>query len=346
MASTIKDVARLAGVSISTVSRVTNNAPNVSPDVRRRVQRAIKVLNYTPNIVARSLEARSMKNIAIVMGRTMDQAFSNPDFFEILQGITSTLSRQEYNSLLLTDSKQSVELEHCTRLIHSGAVQGVVVVGSFVHDPLLNHLVNGECPFVLIGYPSDYPDIYSTPYSTVSTNDKESAYQAVRFLLERGHRRIGLVHASLSYAANKRRYDGYIDAITEACLQVDHTLIAATNYEVADIVSAVVRLLNTTYPPTAIYCTDDYKATGVLRAALQMGMRVPEDLSVMGHNNYRISELTTPPLTTVTVPMFEMGRRAGEILLRKIADPEAPVENVFLPCGLTVRDTVKDIRKA
>lgn len=341
MASTIKDVARLAGVSISTVSRVANNASNVSPPIRKKVLRAIKALNYTPNIVARSLEARSLKNIAVVMGRTMDQAFSNPDFFVILQGITSTLAKQEYSTLLLTDLKQSMELEHCIKLIRSGAVQGVIVVGSFVHDPLLSRLLEEDCPFVLIGYPPDNPDIYTTPFNTVSTNDKQSAYQAVRFLLERGHRRIGLVHAPLSYAANRKRYDGYIEAITEAGLRIDHTLIASTSYEVSETVSTVTALLTVAHPPTAVFCTDDYKATGVLRAALGLGMRVPEDLSVMGHNNYQISELTTPPLTTVTVPMFELGRSAGEILMRKITDPSTPIENLFFPNRLLIRDTVK-----
>ena len=341
MASTIKDVARLAGVSISTVSRVANNASNVSPPIRKKVLRAIKALNYTPNIVASSLEARSLKNIAVVMGRTMDQAFSNPDFFVILQGITSTLVKQEYSTLLLTDLKQSMELEHCIKLIRSGAVQGVIVVGSFVHDPLLSRLLEEDCPFVLIGYPPDNPDIYTTPFNTVSTNDKQSAYQAVRFLLERGHRRIGLVHAPLSYAANRKRYDGYIEAITEAGLRIDHTLIASTSYEVSETVSTVTALLTVAHPPTAVFCTDDYKATGVLRAALGLGMRVPEDLSVMGHNNYQISELTTPPLTTVTVPMFELGRSAGEILMRKITDPSTPIENLFFPNRLLIRDTVK-----
>ena len=341
MASTIKDVARLAGVSISTVSRVANNASNVSPPIRKKVLRAIKALNYTPNIEARSLEARSLKNIAVVMGRTMDQAFSNPDFFVILQGITSTLVKQEYSTLLLTDLKQSMELEHCIKLIRSGAVQGVIVVGSFVHDPLLSRLLEEDCPFVLIGYPPDNPDIYTTPFNTVSTNDKQSAYQAVRFLLERGHRRIGLVHAPLSYAANRKRYDGYIEAITEAGLRIDHTLIASTSYEVSETVSTVTALLTVAHPPTAVFCTDDYKATGVLRAALGLGMRVPEDLSVMGHNNYQISELTTPPLTTVTVPMFELGRSAGEILMRKITDPSTPIENLFFPNRLLIRDTVK-----
>ena len=254
MASTIKDVARLAGVSISTVSRVANNASNVSPPIRKKVLRAIKALNYTPNIVARSLEARSLKNIAVVMGRTMDQAFSNPDFFVILQGITSTLVKQEYSTLLLTDLKQSMELEHCIKLIRSGAVQGVIVVGSFVHDPLLSRLLEEDCPFVLIGYPPDNPDIYTTPFNTVSTNDKQSAYQAVRFLLERGHRRIGLVHAPLSYAANRKRYDGYIEAITEAGLRIDHTLIASTSYEVSETVSTVTALLTVAHPPTAVFC--------------------------------------------------------------------------------------------
>ena len=341
MAATIKDVARLAGVSISTVSRVTNNAPNVTPGVRRKVVRAIKALNYTPSVVARSLESGTLKNIAVVMGRTMDQAFSNPDFFTILHGLTSTFVQQEYNPLLLTDLKSSVELSHCTKLIRSGTVQGVAVIGSFTHDPLLSRLLEEDCPFVLIGHPPDFPDIYTTPFNTVSTNDKQSAYQAVQYLLERGHRRIGLVHAPLAYAANRKRYDGYIEAITEAGLRVDHTLIASTSYDANEAVAVVTDLLSSAHPPTAIFCTDDYKASSVLRAAMALGIRVPDELSVMGHNNYSISELTTPPLTTVTVPMFNLGRIGGEILMRKIADPSAPIENRSLPNTLLVRGTVK-----
>lgn len=343
MASTIKDVARLAGVSISTVSRVTNNAPNVSPPIRRKVQRAIKTLNYTPNILARSLEARSMRNVAIVMGRTTEQAFFNSDFFEILHGITSTLALQEYNSMLLTDTNLSAELEHCIRLIHSSAVQGIIVMGSFTHDPLLQRLLEEERPFVLVGYPSDYPDIYSTPYNTVATQDHDSAYAAVRFLLENGHRRIGLIHAHLVNVSSQKRYEGYIDAITEACIPIDHTLIASTDFDLPEIFLAAKQMLTTSHPPTAIFCTDDYKASGVLHTAQQLGLRVPEDLSVMGHNNYRISQLSIPPLTTVALPLFDMGRTAAEILLRKIANPDAPVENIYKPFELLIRDTVRKI---
>lgn len=343
MASTIKDVARLAGVSISTVSRVTNNAPNVSPPIRKKVQRAIKALNYTPNILARSLEAQSMNNIAIVMGRTMEQAFYNSDFLEILHGITSTLALQEYNSLLLTDTNLSAELKHCIRLIHSGAVQGVIVMGSFTHDPLLQRLLEEERPFVLVGYPSDYPDIYSTPYNTVATQDYDSTCAAVRFLLENGHRRIGLIHSNLVNVSSQKRYDGYIDAITEACIPIDHTLIASTNFDLPEIFLAAKQMLTSAKPPTAIFCTDDYKAIGVLHTAQQLGLHVPDDLSIMGHNNYRISQLSMPPLSTVALPLFDMGRTAAEMLLRKISNPDAPIENVYKPFELLIRDTVKKI---
>lgn len=343
MASTIKDVARMAGVSISTVSRVTNNAPNVSPAIRRKVQRAIKALNYTPNILARSLEAQSMKNIAIVMGRTTEQAFFNSDFFEILHGITSTLALREYNSLLLTDTNLSVELEHCIQLIHSSTVQGVIVMGSFTHDPLLQRLLEEEHPFVLVGYPSDYPDIYSTPYNTVATQDYDSAYAAVHFLIENGHQRIGLIHANLANVSSQKRYDGYIDAITEACIPLDHTLIAPADFNLSEIFLAAKQMLTVAKPPTAIFCTDDYKAIGVIHTANQLGLKVPDDLSVIGHNNYRISQLSIPPLTTIALPLFDMGRTAAEILLNNISNPDVPVKNIYKPFELLIRETVKKL---
>lgn len=341
MASTIRDVAKLAEVSISTVSRVSNNAPNVSKHIRQKVLRAIKILNYTPSIVAKSLETRSMKNIGVIMGRTMDQAFSNPDFFVILQGITSILSKHDYNPLLTTDLNQSNEVAHCINLIKSGAVRGLIVVGSFVQDPLLARLVDENYPFVLIGFPSDLPDIYSSPYNTVCASDKESTYNSVNYLLSRRHKRIGLIHAPLKFATNKQRYDGYIEAITNAGYRIDHTLIVSSGYCVSETMIAAQSILTLPNPPTAIFCTDDYKATCTLRTAKNLGLSVPDDISIMGHNDYQISQMTVPQLTTVSVPMFELGQTAADILLKAISNPSETVKNIFFPTKILERETVK-----
>ena len=172
MSSTIKDVARIANVSISTVSRVTNNAPNVSPEIRRRVLNVISRLDYTPSIIAKSLAVRSLRCIAILMGRTTSQAFANLDFMRIIGGISASLNVHDFNAILCTHESLSDEMNHCMNLVLTGSVQGVIVVGAFVNDPLLERLVEAHTPFVLIGFPSGQPDIYTMPYNTVGTNDR------------------------------------------------------------------------------------------------------------------------------------------------------------------------------
>lgn len=343
---TIRDVAKLAGVSISTVSRVTSNASNVSPLIRKKVQKAIKLLNYTPNIVARSLELRSLQNIAAVMGRTMSQAFSNPGFFEMLHGLNSVITSQGYNSILLTDTNADDELVQCMNLIRSGAVRGIVVFGAFIHDSLILKLLEADFPFVLIGVPPDYPDVFTTPFHYVGTDDKQSSYNAVKYLLECGHRRIGLIHAPLTYSVNRRRYDGYIEAMTEAGLKINQSVICSSEYAIEDSMRAAQKILSKEHRLTALFCTDDYKAAGAMRTAMKMGLRIPDDISIMGHNDYDISKITVPDIATVHLPLFALGEQSGKIILQTIADRSIPAQNTVLPTSIIPRGSVRNLKAA
>ena len=340
MPATIKDVARLAKVSISTVSRVTNGAENVSPAVKKRVLKAVKALNYTPNVIARSLESRNSRNIAIVMGRVIEKAFANQSFLVLLNGIMQVLSEYDYTVVLTSDTDKTKEMEHCMRLVRSGAVQGVIVHGSFVNDPLIARLVEEDVPFVLSGYPPDFPDADTTPFNLVSIDAKESAREAVKYLLAQGHRNIGLVHARLIRSVERCKYDGYVEAVTEAGLRVNHTIICEVGYELSDTVAAVKNMLRLRRRPTAIFCTDDQYAIGALHAAAEMKIRVPEDLSVMGHNNHSVGEISTPPLTTVDVSRAQMGRRAAQLLIDMLQDPSRKPQHLYLPTSLVVRQSV------
>lgn len=343
MAATIKDVARAANVSISTVSRVTSNASNVSPEIRRRVLRVINKLGYTPSVIAKSLAVRSLCNIAVLMGRTKNMAFENPDFMRTLDGLSTGLCKQNYNPVLCLNSNPRDEMDQCMNLVFTGAVQGVVVVGSFRNDPLLERLVEARTPFVLIGFPSGQPDIHTTPYNTVGTDDYSDSYEAVHYLIKRGHRRIGHIYSSLSYTVNRMRYQGYLDAMTEHGLAVEPDWMAEADYTRESAYAAAQKLLSLPDRPTALFCMDDYKAVSALSAASAMGLRVPEDVSVMGHNDYNISTLIYPALTTVHLPLYHLGSSAADLVVQAIQRPEEPVKSIILPSHIVERDSVTDL---
>lgn len=340
MPVTIKDVAKAANVSISTVSRVTNNAPNVSPQVRKRVLRVIAKLGYTPSIIAKSLAVRSLRNVAVLMGRTTHEAFANPDFLRILDGIASSLNVHGFNLMLCTHAKPQEEMEHCMNLVCTGSVQGVVVVGAFVSDSMLERLVETHAPFALIGFPSGRPDIHTTPYNTVGTNDKADCYDAVRYLIDLGHKRTGLMHAPLCFAVNQMRYQGYLEALTDHGLRADPRIIGESGYSVEDSFAVAMRLLSENPKPTALFCTDDYKAASALRAAAQLGLTVPRDVSIMGHNDYDICTMTSPTLTTVHLPLYHLGSTAADLVVKAIDSPNEPIKNIQLPTRIVQRDSV------
>ncbi len=342
MAATIKDVARMANVSISTVSRVTSNASNVSPEIRKRVLRAISKLGYTPSVIAKSLAVRSLCNIAVLMGRTKNMAFENPDFMQILDGLSNSLGKQNYNPVLCTNANPKEEMELCMNLVLTGAVQGAVVVGSFRNDPLLERLVEAHTPFALIGFPSGQPDIHTMPYNSVGTDDYSDSYEAVSYLIKRGHRRIGHIYSSLDYTVNRKRYQGYIDAMANHDLPVGPELVEEADYSRESSYAAAQRLLSLPNRPTALFCMDDYKAVSALSVATVMHLRVPEDISIMGHNDYRISTLVYPALTTVHVPLYHLGSNAADLVVQAIRRSEEPIKNILLPSHIVERDSVAE----
>lgn len=340
MAATIKDVARAANVSISTVSRVTSNAPNVSSEIRKRVLRAIAKLGYTPSVIAKSLAMRSLRHIAVLMGRTKEQAFANPDFMQMLDGLSTGLNKHGYNLVLCTNGDQQAEMCHCMNLVLTGAVQGAVVIGSFRNDPLLERLVEARTPFVLIGFPSGQPDIHSMPYNSVGTDDYADCYEAVRYLIGLGHRRVGIIYSSLEYTVNRMRYMGYLDAVADHHLAAEPQLMMEATYAKESARSAAMRLLSLPQLPTAVFCTDDYKAANVLSVAAEKNLRVPDDVSVMGHNDYDISTMTYPTLTTVHVPLLHLGSNAADLVVQAITHPDEPNKNILLPSYIVKRDSV------
>lgn len=323
----IHEVAARAGVSIATVSRVLNRSKPVNDATRRRVEEAVDALGYRTNSAGRNL-AKSQSRLLMVLVPD----FANPFYAQILQGAES-VTRAAGFKLLLTDATSS-EAAHETALdaLYNRLADGVINLAHLDDDPAL-HAALRDMPWVNC---SEFVPESDLPY--VSIDHRQAAIDAVQFLLNRGHRRIALVSADETYRWARLRYEGYAQAIVRAGLTLDPQLVrAATSLDYEAGAQAVGGLLALLEPPTALFAVSDTLAIGAIKALRRAGKRVPEDIAVVGFDDLPLSAVFEPALTSVAQPMRELGARAAEILLARLAGERLPSRT--LPHQLVVRDS-------
>jgi LacI family transcriptional regulator len=325
---TISDVAREAGVGVGTVSRVLNGNTKVAPDTRRRVQEAIERLGYRPNPMAQGLRLRRTHTLEVLV-----PLFTRYFYVEVLRGIEIGLGTTDYGLLIRSIEKQA---DRDRAFASSGALNyadGVLIVSLVPTDELVERLQAASCPVELV-------DAEYNGLSGVIVDHEASAAMAVRHLLELGHRRIALIdHPQDPFTASSSggRYAGYREALAVAGLPVRPEYEVITEFSPEAGAAALHTLLALPKPPTAIFAGSDAQAIGVLQAARQRGCRVPEDLSIVGYNDIELAQYLG--LTTVRVPMYEMGRRGIELLLAQLDGPQqAPIQEC-LQASLVVRTT-------
>ena len=340
MSVNIKDVAKLANVSISTVSRVINNAPNLKPETRKAVEDAIKKLNYIPNRVAQNLGGKYFNSIGVLSTRSSNQAFDNPYFSIALQSISQVCENYNHEIMLNFSSNEKQELEKCLSMINGKVVKGFILLSSRLNHVLVEKLIELNFPFVVIGKVLN-EELANKVY-TVDTDNLKDSKEAVNYLISLNHRTIGCIHAPLKYVVSKERLDGYIEAHKENNLPVNYSLVADGGYTINDAYEATKKILNGPVRPTAIFATDDIKGFGVFKALNEAGLRIPEDISLIGHNNYDIAELIQPPLTTIDVPIQQLGTIAAEILFDLI-NGKQPQKRTILETKLIIRKSCRKI---
>lgn len=340
MASTIKDVARVAGVSPSTVSRVLAGNPRISPETHEKVRAVMDELRYYPHAIARSLVTKSSKTIGLVTSRPASQAFANPFFAEVIRGIGSVLENEGYNLLLYTGHGERKEREACLEMLRSRHVDGVILTISRRGDQLIESLVNEQQHFVLIGRPSDGDGRLNSPGASWVNNDNVAAAGvAVEHLLSLGHRRIACVAGPQEWVFCFDRLLGYQQALERAGIPLDPALVLTGAATREDGQQALARLMALPEPPTAIVAVDDSVALGVMEAALRRGVRVPADLALVGFNDDPIANWTRPSLTTVRIPVFDLGMMAARTLLGRLQSPFPGGNQIVLPSQLVVRES-------
>lgn len=315
--ATIKDIAKKAGVSPSTVSRVIADSSRISPETKKKVRAVMKALNYQPNMMARGLIRRSSQTLGLVLSRSAESAFLNPFFPEVIRGISSVTQRYHYHLMLATAENHAEESKECLKMWGEKRVDAVILLAARVNDELIQSLVREDCPFVVIGRVPEMPLIPS-----VNNDNIQASYSAVRHLLELGHRRIALLNGPEEYTFCQDRYTGYCIAHREFGVEPEASLVRNGSLTPDDGYLLTQSLLMSDTPPTAIFAVDDLLAFGVYRAVKENQWIIPDDLSVIGFNDDPFASMIDPPLTTIRIPIYAMGVNAAEIIIQRLQDKD------------------------
>ncbi|MBW7886257.1 MAG: LacI family DNA-binding transcriptional regulator [Caldilineaceae bacterium] len=326
--STIKDVAALANVSIATVSRVLNGNATVSPELVLRVQAAVEKLSYQPNKLARSLRRNESATVGVLIPDS-----SNPFFAELAKGVEDACFSEGFNVVLCNTNEDPAKAQVHLANLTEHRIAGFVVVSPDKLERRLQRLLDEAYLIVLADRP--FPNLET---DSVVADNYGGARRAVQHLLDLGHRRIGFVAGSATLGTVQERWRGVEEALRAAGLRPSPELIYNSGeYEPESGYAGAEVLLRQADPPTAIFAFNDLMALGILHYTHVHGIRVPDELSVVGFDNISIAAFLVPGLTTVAQPRYELGRRAAQILLRRIEGNREPPSNLVLPTELVVR---------
>lgn len=334
MNATIKDVAIKAGVSPSTVSRVISNNPRISEQTKRRVRRVMEELGYHPNVLARSLVRKSADAIGVLIPSSTEEFFMNPFFPEVLRGISDIARREGLDLLLSTSGSGTEDVRSLTQMIRGKRVDGILLLSSRLNDPLLALLQEHSFPAALLGRPEQ--DI---PISWVNNDNVDAGYQAARHLIRLGHQRIGFLSGAETLVVTKDRFLGYQQALQEAGIQIDKKLVYTSSFVEQGGYLGMMRLLALSERPTAVVASDDLLAFGAMRAAGELGYRIPDDLAVVGFNNVKLAEISNPSLTSVDVHIYDLGKTVAELLVEQIREQKKTRRSEIIPTELVIRNS-------
>ena len=325
--ATIYEVAREAGVSTATVSRVINDRRHVRETTRQRVEAAMARLGYVANRQARGLAGGRSRMIGLLV-----HELGSSYFTQVIRGIDSAVASIGYDLMLYTShARVEAEARHATELA-TGPVDGVIFVLAVDPSQYVETLRNRGMPFVMLDHSHEL-----TGTTFVSASNRSGSREAIDHLLGLGHRRIGFITGKPGVSSARERLAGYRDALASADIAYAHELVVGGDFLEHRGYEATQQLLALDTPPTAVFTSADTAAFGAIKAARDLGLRVPDDLSVVGFDDIPEASLVMPPLTTVRQPLKEMGATAVRLLQRLMDEPDTTPRRTVLETELIVR---------
>jgi LacI family transcriptional regulator len=330
--TTIKDVARKAGVAPSTVSRVINDKGYVSPEAKKRVQDAVEELKFRPNSLARGLGGGQTQTIALIL-----PDITNIFFPAIARSVEDAAMVQDYTVILCNSENDPVHEEEYLRILEQKSVDGIVIAGTGPKGSHIRRAIKKGIPIVLIDRRLD-----GAVVDSVFCDNAAGSYLAVNHLLDEGHREVAFLGGPMDISTTREREDGYKLAHQERGLAVDRNLIRYGEFKYESGFQQMNEILNEGRRPTAVFAANDMLAIGANRAIEANNLKIPDDISLVGYDDILWAALEKPPLTTVAQPIYRMGMTACELLLERINGPEArePRQIVLKP-ELVIRQSTR-----
>lgn len=327
----LEDIAQMSGFSRSTVSRVINGDPNVKDSTRKAIMELIHRVNFQPNLAARGLAVGRTNVLGLVIPMGVGVLFSDPFFPLFIQGVSSACYAQDF-SVMLWLAEPEYERRTIRQILYNGLVDGVIVASALNNDPIVDALAENNLPFILVGRQTTRHRL-----NVIDVENRKGANQAVTHLYNCGYRRIATISGPQNRIAGYDRYMGYLDALNEHGLPANSDLNVFGDFSESSGYEAMRTLIGRR--PDAVFAASDSMAIGALRALREAGMRVPENIGVIGFDDGPAAASTSPSLTTMRQPIHVLGATTAEKLIEIIhTPPEQPLE-IILPVELVQRQS-------
>ena len=333
MKMSLADIAKKANVSKMTVSRVLSGKGQVAPETTERVKKIIAELDYHPNLIARSLSSKQTMIIGVIIPK-IEQMFLDNYIAQILSGITDVALQNNYRIMLCPIAPKWNQSTEYINLARSGLFDGLILVKTRLDDPNIEVLAKSNFPFILVNHKK-----YSKNINFVDSRNIEGAKMAIHYLYELGHRYIAFVAGSMFETNGRDRLKGYKDAMKNYGLEYDDNWIVFGDFNKEKAYQESKKLLNTEKRPTAIFCSDDYMAIGVIENIKEKGLSVPKDIAVVGFDDIELAAYVKPALTTIRQPMYELGKTSSQALLNLISGKQKTPLQKLLDVKLIKRES-------
>jgi LacI family transcriptional regulator len=327
-APTLKDVADHAQVSRATVSRVLNNNPRVAEDLRARVLESIRLLGYQPNRAARRLRASSSDVLGLIISD-----IENPFFISVVRGVEDAAYASQMSVVLCNTDEDPVKQQMYLRVMQAERVAGLIISPTSADEDFAELRQLG-IPIILLDRRTDK---FET--DAVTIDNIGGAYLAVKHLIDLGYQRIGMIGGSPHLTTGRERYEGYRKALHAAGMKVDEKLIKVGNFKTDTGYALAKEFISSPQPPRAIFVANNLMTLGTLRALRDHGIRIPQEIALVGFDDMPWSSELCPPLTAVSQPTYELGQETVQLLLRRLADSDAPIRTVTLQPRLVIRES-------
>lgn len=333
MSYTIKDVAKKANVSIATVSRILNGQAGYSEKTKLKVLKVIEELGYSPNAVARGLINKRTHTIGVLFPKLSSSLVT-----DLLDGIEKAANENGSSVIVCHTESNGEKTMNYLQLLIEKRVDGIIFASEILKDEYYQYVTKSKMPIVLLSTES-----YAFPVPYVKVNDFHAAYAAAKYLIDKGHTEIGMISGNKEdIVAGKPRIDGFQKALADHGIACgENTIVNSKGFGFIDGLDGLRKMKEQFPEVTAIFAASDEIAMGVLSAAYQLGIKVPEEMSVMGFDNLNLAEMTIPPLTTIGQPLVKMGEASAQMLFKILETGEIP-ESRIMPHKVVERLSVKE----